>query len=166
MLWLRGLIFTAVVPFVIGHMVPRWIGGADIIDWRWMPAGWLLLAIGTAIYFLCFFRFLRAGGTPAIFFTKPLRFLIGREPSRLVVDGLYRYSRNPMYLGVVAMIFGWSLLIHSRDVAVYGVLAALVFHLVVVILEEPHLRRKRGPGYDDYRRQVPRWIGIRTPWGR
>src|ERR1700689_300646 len=105
MLWLRGLIFTALVPMVIAYFLPRWVGYHPAVR----LAGWFLIAPGILIYALCLVRFLAAGGTPAIFFTRPLRFLIGETPAALVSEGLYRYSRNPMYLGVLLTIFGQGL---------------------------------------------------------
>ena len=159
MLWLRGLVFTLLVPFVVGVVVPwRIYRGSDFAGGGWI-AGWFVLAAGAAIYMACLLSFLRSGGTPAPFFIKPLQGVIGREPPRVVRDGLYRYSRNPMYVGVVLLIFGQAILYKSQDVAIYGALTWLVFHLVVVLIEEPHLRQERGPSYDDYCRRVPRWMG-------
>jgi protein-S-isoprenylcysteine O-methyltransferase Ste14 len=124
----------------------------------WCVAGWLPVAAGAAIYALCLVRFLASGGTPAIFFTHHLRFAIGEEPARLVQEGLYRISRNPMYVGVVLAVLGQAVLFASPRVAAYGVALGLFFHLVVVFLEEPHLRRERGSSYEDYCRQVRRWL--------
>ncbi len=164
MLWLRGLVFTVIAPFMIGAVIPRWIGGTGIVDDKWLPAGWLLIALGWALYAVCLLRFLRSGGTPAIFFSKPLRFLIGEEPRRLISSGPYRFTRNPMYVSVGLMIFGYAIVVESRAVAIYGLSLWLLFHLIVVYLEEPHLLKERGPSYADYRRQVPRWIGIPRRW--
>jgi len=158
MLWLRGLIFTALVPYVIGGVVPSMFYGGRRMGGGWWLAGWLLVAAGAAIYAVCLVRFLISGGTPAIFFTRHLRFLIGEEPGRLVDSGLYRRSRNPMYLGVVLAVFGQAILFRSVDVAEYGLALWLMFHLVVVLLEEPHLRGERGAGYEEYCRRVPRWL--------
>ncbi len=157
MLWVRGLIFTALVPAVIAWYVPRRI---DPCVRRW-DAGWLLIAPGILIYLMCLIRFLSAGGTPAIFFTRPLRFLIGQEPRALVADGLYRFSRNPMYVGVVLAVFGQAILYASPRLALYGVFLCACFHAVIVLIEEPHLRRQNGEPYLRYCRTVPRWIRFR-----
>jgi len=157
-LWLRGLIFTVLVPFVVAYLVPQNLrepGGAAPGAWQ---LGYILFAVGAALYFWCLVCFLLAGGTPAVFFTRHFSFLIGKEPPDVVRTGPYRYSRNPMYVGVVAAIFGQALLYRSRPVFVYGVCAALTFHLVVVLLEEPHLRKARE-SYETYLHTVPRWIG-------
>jgi protein-S-isoprenylcysteine O-methyltransferase Ste14 len=157
-LWLRGLIFTVLVPFVVGYLVPQNLRGtAEVAPGAWQ-LGYVLFAVGVVLYLWCLICFLLAGGTPAIFFTRHLSFLIGKEPLDFVRTGPYRYSRNPMYVGVVTAIFGQALLYRSRPMFVYGACVALTFHLVVVLLEEPHLRRTRE-GYEKYIRSVPRWLG-------
>jgi protein-S-isoprenylcysteine O-methyltransferase Ste14 len=167
MLWLRGVIFTVLVPCMVGAYVPSLIyrgreleEGFWVIDWKvGQGIGWLLVGLGATIYLVCLVAFLSAGGTPAMFFTRPLKFILGEEPPRLVRQGLYRFSRNPMYVGVVMAVFGQALICGSSSVAGYGAFLWLCFHTVVVFLEEPHLREERGPSYDEYRRKVPRWIG-------
>ena len=66
-----------------------------------------------------------------------------------------------MYVGVVLLIAGQALIFRSQELGYYAVAAWLTFHLVVVLVEEPHLRRVRGTGYDEYCRRVPRWFGWR-----
>lgn len=157
-LWVRGLVFTLVVPCVIGGVVPFLIYQGESLKGGLWNIGWLLVVAGGGIYGLCFVSFLLSGGTPAIFFTRPVRFLLGEEPGKIVQQGLYRYSRNPMYIGVVMAIFGQAIVFASINVAVYGAAAWVFFHLAVVYLEEPHLRRVRGAAYDEYCRCVPRWL--------
>lgn len=123
-------------------------------------AGWALVCFGAAIYLICLVSFLLKGGTPAIFFTRSLRFLLGEEPQRLVSQGLYRVSRNPMYVGVIVATFGQAIVFASANTAVYAVGACCFFDCVVVFLEEPHLRKERGEAYVQYCRTVPRWIGL------
>jgi protein-S-isoprenylcysteine O-methyltransferase Ste14 len=159
MLWIRGLVFTLLVPCVVGGYLPYiFRGGSGLTRGLW-SVGWVFVALGAAIYGLCLFSFLVSGGTPAVFFTRPLRFVLGEEPPKLVRQGLYRLSRNPMYVGVLVAVFGQALVFRSLAVARYGVIVWLIFHLVVVVLEEPHLRNERGASYADYCRQVPRWLG-------
>ena len=123
--------------------------------WQW---GWLLLIAGIFLYALCLLQFLSAKGTPAIFFTRHLRFVWGEEPPALVRTGPYLLSRNPMYVSVLLVIFGQAILYASRSVAVYGAIVFICFHLVVTSIEEPHLRAREGPAYDDYCRRVRRWL--------
>lgn len=159
MLWIRGLVFTLLVPCVVGVLFPSIIYRGRSAEGGLWETGWILVAVGSTVYGLCLFGFMASGGTPAIFFTRPLRFLIGEEPSGLVQDGLYRFSRNPMYVGVLLVVFGQAMLFASIRVAFYGVVLWLFFHLTVVFQEEPHLRRERGPSYEEYCRRVPRWLG-------
>jgi protein-S-isoprenylcysteine O-methyltransferase Ste14 len=158
MLWLRGLIFSLVVPGVVGVIIPARMHGNSWPTGGWPMAGWLLLTAGAAIYGLCLFLFLISGGTPAIFFMRHFRSVVGEEPRRVEQEGIYRVSRNPMYAGVVLAVFGRAALFASFRIATYGFGLWLLFHLVVVFLEEPHLRRVRGPTYEDYCRKVPRWF--------
>ncbi len=159
MLWFRGILFTVLIPGFVAFYLPHAVDpGAHRRGGAW-ELGWILVAAGTATYFACLLRFLAAGGTPAIFFTRPLRFLIGEEPGSMISSGLYRYSRNPMYLGVLMVVFGQSLLFGSPWLALYGCAVFFCFHLVVVFLEEPHLRTILGAPYEEYCRRVPRWLG-------
>lgn len=75
--------------------------------------------------------------------------------------GLYRYSRNPMYVAVVLILVGWSVTFHSVALAVYALAIAIAFHLRVVFGEEPWLARTHGEKWIRYRRHVPRWLGAR-----
>jgi len=75
-----------------------------------------------------------------------------------VVAGLYRYVRNPMYVGVLSLVAGWAIFFRSRGILLYGCALALAFHLFVVFYEEPRLRRQFGESYERYRRAVGRWI--------
>ena len=158
MLWIRGLVFTVLIPGVIGALVPIFMERGRHTQGGPWAAGWLLVVAGAAIYGLCLSRFLASGGTPAIFFTRGLRLLIGEEPRALVQDWLYHVSRNPMYVAVLLVVFGQAVVFAAVNVAAYGVVLWLFFHLTVVFLEEPHLRQQYGPSYDDYCRRVPRWL--------
>ena len=77
-----------------------------------------------------------------------------------VAPGLYRFSRNPMYVGVLLVVFGQSVLFASPRLAAYFCAVAIFFHLIVVFAEEPHLRATRGASYEMYCRAVPRWLGL------
>ena len=83
---------------------------------------------------------------------------------RLVVTGLYRFVRNPMYLAVLALILGQALLLGSWELATYGAVVALGFQLFVLGYEEPTLRRTYGAEYEAFTRAVPRWIPRFRPW--
>jgi protein-S-isoprenylcysteine O-methyltransferase Ste14 len=153
--------FTLLVPAVVAVYVPMSLDpGARRQGGVW-DTGWALIVLGAVVYTLCLLRFLAAGGTPAIYFTRGLRLLIGEEPTSLIAAGLYRFSRNPMYLGVVMVILGQAIVRRSVPVAVYGSIVFCVFHFTVVFIEEPHLRATQGHSYELYCRSVPRWLGMR-----
>jgi protein-S-isoprenylcysteine O-methyltransferase Ste14 len=159
MLYIRGLIFTILVPFVVGVVVPLSLRGDSHAAAGMKITGALVIFSGAVLYGMCLLRFLLSGGTPAIFFTRPLRFLIGEEPGKLIHEGIYRFSRNPMYLSVLLVVFGQAIFFRSSEVAFYGILLWIAFHLVVVFIEEPHLRSERGAAYEEYVQRVPRWLG-------
>jgi len=157
-LWCRGILFTILVPGMVGGYIPWRLAEQDHgVVW---PAGWALIAAGAALYLWCIGRFLLAGGTPNIFFARHLSFLIGTEPPGLVSRGPYRYSRNPMYVGVLLAVFGQAVLFRSWRIAVYGACCWAFFHLIVVLVEEPHLKRLHGARYEEFLRSRPRWFGL------
>lgn len=165
MLWVRGVVFTVFIPGVVAGYLPyRLNGWIPLFDGMW-SLGWLVAVAGAWIYFRCLISFLGAQGTPAIFFTRPLRVLVGEEPQRLVRTALYEYSRNPMYVGVILTVAGEAIAAHSKSVAIYAVSLFLIFHLVVTILEEPHLRRRDGAEYEKYAHDVSRWVTWRRLFG-
>jgi protein-S-isoprenylcysteine O-methyltransferase Ste14 len=159
LLWIRGLLFTLIAPGIVGAVIPYLIYKSNRPQGAWWNYGWILIVAGAAIYLWCLLRFLSSGGTPAIFFTRPLRFLIGEEPNQLIRQGPYLVSRNPMYLGVLLAVAGQAMLFASIRLVVYCAGLWLFFQIVIVGLEEPHLRRERGPAYEQYHREVPRWFG-------
>jgi hypothetical protein len=80
-----------------------------------------------------------------------------------VTVGLYRVSRNPMYVGVLLLLWGWALGFRSRALAIYALIVMLGFHLRVVFGEEPWLAQRHGEEWDRYRATVPRWFGLDGP---
>jgi protein-S-isoprenylcysteine O-methyltransferase Ste14 len=117
-------------------------------------AGALLVAMGLIGLLNSFVRFALQGlGTPAPVF-----------PTRhLVVAGLYRYVRNPMYIAVVMSILGQALIFGNTGLLEYGGIVWLLFHLFVLLYEEPALRATFGAEYDSFCAEVPRWIPRLTP---
>jgi protein-S-isoprenylcysteine O-methyltransferase Ste14 len=115
----------------------------------------MLITLGVIGVLDSFVRFAVQGlGTPAPVF-----------PTRhLVVTGLYRYVRNPMYVAVFSTILGQGLLLGSVSLLEYGGLVWLAFHVFVLAYEEPTLRASFGAEYEVFCREVPRWIPRSTPW--
>lgn len=127
---------------LLGFPVGRWVGGTFVVA-------------GAAGLLDCFGRFAIKGiGTPA-----PIA-----PTEHLVVSGLYRHVRNPMYVAVVAVIVGQGLLLGSVALLVYAAVTWVLFHLFVTAYEEPTLRRRFGSSYDEYRTNVPRWWPRLRPW--
>ena len=121
---------------------------AGMANWRWLAA--LPSMLGFSVALRCVWDFARTGhGTPAPF----------APPQRLVVVGFYRYVRNPIYVGAAAGWIGlWVILGHASPTAIALVVAAaLGIHLFVILYEEPTLRAKFGPDYEQYCRNVNRW---------
>jgi protein-S-isoprenylcysteine O-methyltransferase Ste14 len=82
-------------------------------------------------------------------------------PRHLVVAGLYRFSRNPMYVSVVLILWGWAAALHSSTHAIYALAIMMAFHQRIVLGEEPWLARTHGDAWARYRAAVPRWLGRR-----
>ena len=158
-LFFKNLLFTALVPGTVAVYVPlRLASDAGLAQTPLLIGGVLVLAVGGLVYAWCVWEFAtRGGGTPA-----PID-----SPKALVVRGLYRYVRNPMYVGVLSVIFGWALLYGSKTVTLYGVVVAACFHAVVLLYEEPTLQRRFGAEYEAYCLQVARWVPrLRNPPGQ
>ncbi|MFN8571600.1 MAG: isoprenylcysteine carboxylmethyltransferase family protein [Gemmatimonadaceae bacterium] len=151
-LFLKTLAFTIVAPATIGTFLPRYLAARSAAapgDAAWHFLAGLPLLVGAATYLWCAWDFMTFGkGTPA-----PID-----APVRLVVHGLYRAVRNPMYVGVLLMVLGWAIYYRSTDLLVYAVGLAAVFHTFVLLYEEPALTRRFGASYALYCRQVHRWI--------
>jgi protein-S-isoprenylcysteine O-methyltransferase Ste14 len=100
---------------------------------------------------------LRAGGHFFVVGLVPLT-APWSPPKHLVTVGLYRYSRNPMYIAVTLMLAGWALCFSSRTLAIYTGSVMLGFHLRVLFGEEPWLARTHGAAWEEYKSRVPRWL--------
>ncbi|MEO5318602.1 isoprenylcysteine carboxylmethyltransferase family protein [Arthrobacter sp. CC3] len=155
-----GTAAFAVAPATVAGVVPwlltRWEVAAPVPGG--VPAqvgGALLIGAGAAVIANSFVHFAVEGlGTPAPF----------APPKHLVVGGLYRYVRNPMYVAIAAAVAGQGLLLGQP--VLYAALAVGAIPVVafVRLYEEPVLARKFGADYEEYRRNVPRWLPRPTPW--
>lgn len=79
-------------------------------------------------------------------------------PQKLVISGLYRYSRNPMYVSVGLVLLGWAVSFNNVALYIYTALVVTGFHLFIVFYEEPWLKRKYGSDYEEYTKGTPRWL--------
>lgn len=160
MLWFRNIIFSVLVPGTVAIWIPSLMRN-DSMGPVWAQVlGLMVCVCGVLLYSASVFRFGQAGGTPAIFFTRPFRAVVGEEPKTLVRSGPYRYSRNPMYLGVLATIFGQAIWYASMAIAVYGIFVFVFLECAVLIIEEPHLKNRDPEKFRELTTTVPRWFGI------
>jgi protein-S-isoprenylcysteine O-methyltransferase Ste14 len=148
---LGSVLFLLVVPGVVAGVLPWLLTGWDAADDVPVPvvvAGVVLVAVGVGVLLHAFARFVIEGlGTPA-----PIA-----PTEHLVIGGLYRYVRNPMYLAVAATIVGQALILGRPGLLLYALAFGLVVATFVRFYEEPTLARRFGAEYDDYRREVPGW---------
>lgn len=160
--WIRLIIFTILVPGFVAGYIPQRLMIEMPPDWQNTKIKWLgiaLIGIGICLYLLCAITFVvRGSGTPNIWFARPLRFLLGEEPGKMVNSGLYRFSRNPMYVGVLTTVLGEACFYQRYVLLHYFLFLVILFHLVVVMIEEPHLRKKFGKDYEEYRKKTRRWF--------
>lgn len=149
-------LFLAVAPGVVGGLVPwlltRW---QTTTPPRWLQVvGWTLFGSGVVVLLTAFGRFVFEGaGTPA-----PVA-----PTEKLVVGGLYRYVRNPMYLAIAAVILGQAAVLGRWVLAAFAVVFGATVWSFVHWYEEPTLRRRFGTDYDEYLRAVPGWWPRRVP---
>ncbi len=155
---LESILFTIVVPATVTVWLP-WIILGNAMETAyaaWGPAQYASLPLagaGIFVYCWCVWDFVMAGrGIPA-----PID-----HPKKLVTRGLYRYVRNPMYLGVLLVLLGEILFFWSGVLFVYTIAWFAIVNCFVVLHEEPVLRKKFGGEYERYSSSVRRWL----PGGR
>ncbi len=153
-------IFFVLAPGVVAGLIPYWLTG-----WRFgasLPFWWPVRVVGAVVTLLAvavivaaFVRFVGEGvGTPA-----PVA-----PPRHLVVGGMYRYVRNPMYVAVLSAVVGQALLFGQPGLLAYALVAGAVMVTFVHFYEEPDLTERFGAEYDAYRRAVPGWWPRLRPW--
>jgi protein-S-isoprenylcysteine O-methyltransferase Ste14 len=154
-LLIKNLLFTLIVPGTAAIYLPLALTPDQMVSWGITAAASMLLFLsGATAYTWCVWDFASFGrGTPL-----PLD-----APKKLVIRGLYRYSRNPMYVGVLLVILGWAALFRSWGLVGYALLIATGFQLFIVLYEEPHLQSVFGPSYAEYCARVGRWLPRRWP---
>ncbi len=152
--------FLFLAPGTVAGLGPwllsRWRIGAPFFGLAVLrPIGAILILAGVAILMDSFARFALQGlGTPAP--VLPTR--------RLLVTGLYRHVRNPMYVAVVSIVAGQGFLLGNATILAYSVLVWLGFHIFIVGYEEPTLRKSFEAEYEAFCASVPRWLPRMQPW--
>ena len=140
-------LFAWLLPVVIAHFDPWRISGHGL--------GALLVCIGLVTLIWCIRDFFLAGRS------APTPW---EPPKYLVVVGLYRFTRNPIYTSVLLIVGGMAMLFGSPLLRVYLIVLAISIHLRVLLNEEPRLARQFGKEWDEYKNNVPRWLPRPTPW--
>ena len=157
---LGSLLFFVVAPGTVAGLIPFWLTGWRVEKpflgaWILRVAGAVMIVAGVGSLLDSFARFTFVGlGTPA-----PVA-----PPTRLVVSGQYRYVRNPMYVALLVIVIGQSLILGSVLLLQYAALLWLIFHTFVMLYEEPKLNSQFGASYQVYRRNVRRWWPRMKPW--
>ena len=154
-LFIRNLFFTILQPGLVAGLIPLWITGIRLNGlfaeaWQWHHfIGTIAFLIGFAIMLWCIISFAVKGrGT-----------LSPADPTKkLVVSGLYNFSRNPMYVGVILILIGEAIYFQSANLWVYFLIVFVLFHLFAIFIEEPRLRKDFGQEYNLYCQKVRRWI--------
>lgn len=152
MKFLSMLFFFFLLPAAILFYLPLliiWLGyyNTFTIGW-WEYLAWVCWLGGGVICIWTVADFWRKGGTPAPLYTV----------DELVDSGLYRYSRNPMYLGAWMIVAGYIFWAQTWAQLVYSLLVLGFFQVIIVFFEEPRLRKKYGASYEQYCQRTPRWL--------
>ena len=150
---LRAITAFVALPGIVAFALPIAIGISTHRSMRYVPPAAAIVALGTLLLLWCVREFYVSGrGTLAPW----------SPPRHLVTSGPYRWSRNPMYIGVVTILLGWCVLWDSRTLRNYTLVVAGLFYLRVLVVEEPWAARSFGAEWNAYRAKVPRWIGMRS----
>jgi len=158
---LRALVIAPLFVWIWTWMFPRWFARSKGVPFEVQPnvIAFVLMAIGGAIMIRCVWDFAWTGrGTPAPF----------DPPRRLVVRGLYRWVRNPMYIGMGFFLAGEALLVPNvaTEILIMMLILWIVVNGFVMLYEEPKLRQLFGDDYKDYCANVRRWIPRLAPFDK
>lgn len=146
---LRATLSFLALPGIVAFAVPLLWLRPDAPIRAFAPTAGFVLAGGSLILGWCVWEFYARGrGTLAPW----------DPPRGLVRSGLYRVSRNPMYVGVLLIVSGWAIGFRSWPLTIYATALGLAFHLRVLYHEEPWLARTFGAEWEAYRARVPRWL--------
>jgi protein-S-isoprenylcysteine O-methyltransferase Ste14 len=161
---LRQLLAIAVLPLTVTILVPWWLAGQNSVnpavgqslqEIAVQAAGLVCIGIGLALFSASLHQFIvRGRGTLAPW----------DPPKHLVVQGPYRYVRNPMISGVIFILTGEACVLLSRQHAMWALIFILINATYIPLFEEPQLRDRFGADYDEYRRHVRRFIPRTSPW--
>jgi len=153
-MFLQALTAFIILPGVVAGLVPCILYFGDPWRGEGYTVGVAVMAVGLFLLLWCVRDFYVAGkGTLAPW----------SPPKNLVVDGLYRFCRNPMYVGVLILAGGWALIAASPLLVCYFLILFVGFHFRVILYEKPRLLKLFGPEWESYSSCVPRWLpGFKT----
>ena len=147
-LFWRAVIAFLVLPGIVAFVVPILLRPSNA---HFRAAGIPVFAVGAALLLWCVRDFYVTGRGSLAPWSPPVH---------LVRVGLYRVSRNPMYVAVLLILSGWGVGFATPALWIYALIVAVAFHLRVVFYEEPWLARTHGDEWAAYRARVPRWLGL------
>ena len=149
-LFIKNLLFTVLAPGTVAVYLPVMLAGRRLPGpGPALVVGLVLVAAGAALYLWSVWDFATFGrGTPA-----PID-----PPAKLVIRGPYRFTRNPMYVGMLTVVLGWTILFGAAPLLLYALALGTAFHLFIILYEEPHLRAEFPGEYEAYCSRVPRWL--------
>ena len=154
-LFFRNIVFAILHPGIVAGLIPFWIISGKLnsiffeLDKPHQFAGIFSFIAGFVIVTWCIVIFgVKGQGTLSPF-----------DPTKkLVVSGLYKFSRNPMYIGVMLMLTGETLLLLSLSLCIYSFIVFVGFNIFIIAREEPRLKKDFGVDYDNYCKKVRRWF--------
>ncbi len=148
-MFIKTLIASLVLPGIVAFLIPAlWLWHTENTQLS-QPFGLIFILVGIVGLVWCIADFYTNGnGTLAPW----------SPPEKLVVNGLYQYSRNPMYISVGLILFGWIITFDAFGLYIYLLLVLTAFHLFIIYYEEPQLKRKYGSKWEKYANKVPRWL--------
>ena len=155
--WVKTLLWSVFVPGTLTTLVPYLIlrssaEGFSLNLSVFRYVGIIPILSGALIYFWCAWDFTFVGkGTPAPF----------DAPKKVVATDAYQFTRNPMYVACVSVLIGEAIFFESAALLIYALVLFLIFHIWILIYEEPTLRKNFGASYEEYCREVSRWLPIK-----
>jgi len=154
-MFLRALFAFLALPGVVAFILPPFLAAMDPWSGNILWWGAPVMLLGVILLLWCVRDFSIYGkGTLAPW----------DPPKKLVVVGLYRHMRNPMYLGVLTLVSGWSIFLSSPVLFLYTLVLAIAFHVRVLVSEEPRLQSRFGGEWTRYSAEVRRWVPRLKPW--
>jgi len=154
-LFLRNLFFTILQPGVVAGLIPFLLARKNFENsfpgslhaYHYVAIAVCIAGIGITLHCIANFA-IHGHGT-----------LSPADPTkRLVISGLYKFSRNPMYVGVMLILLGEAIFTQSANLLVYSIGVFTAFNLFIVFREEPRLKKDFGKSYHEYCKTVRRWI--------